>query len=145
MNKSDLIEKLDKYNKHITRPEYFYIDPAIQPLIDWCRNQGFVTFASCSSHIRDKTNKQIDHFQAYVAFWYADEDKYKVDQLRSYKFPRSKYFRIVIDDEFGENENACALNIFFNTRYNRIYHLKRIYKNLGIEVKDKLYLEKERW
>lgn len=142
MNKREM---LAYYKEHYNdfNDNYRKIDNAILPLVEYLRKQGFFTFASCSSHIFDYEGNPILCGQAYVSFLFADEDYEKFLAFKNHKFPKSKYYGIDINT-LGDIPNKAYIDIFFNTRYNRIFHLKRIYRSLGINVNKKLTLEPER-
>lgn len=142
MNKREII---DYYKKHYNNYTDIYrkIDDAISPIVNYLRKQGFITFASCSSHIFNYEGKPIRCGQAYVAFFFADEDYDKFLAFKNHNFPKSKDYTIYVDT-FGDISNKACIDIFFNTRYNRIFHLKKIYRSLGIKVDKKLHLEPER-
>jgi hypothetical protein len=124
---------------------YLRIDNAIKPLVDYLNNLGFYTCASCSSHIFDFDRKPISSSHAYVSFIYADEDKEKAMKILNHKFPKSKYYRLIVQDE-GDSKykNRICIEVFFKTRYNRGYYLKRIFRSLGIEIKGNLKLDLQR-
>lgn len=139
MKNEQIYKELKKYYQKYNE-NYFIIDGGIRPLVDYLNGLGFVTFASCSSHIYDCDNEPINCPQAYVAFWCARENRDKLIQLINHDFPKSKFY----DISFIEfKKGTICFNIKFKTRLNRQIYLTRIYESLGIKLTGKVKLGKE--
>ena len=141
MNKREIINCY-KLHYSIYNENYNKLDPAIKPLVKYLRQLGFITYASCSSHLRNYEGKPVNCAQAYVAFFYEDKDLEKLNQLMKHQFPENKNYMIKFTPYW--NENKVCFDIFFFTKKNRILYLKEIYQSLGIEITQKLRLEKSR-
>lgn len=59
MNKREIINYYKKHYNNYT-DNYRKIDDAISPIVNYLRKQGFITFASCSSHIFNYEGKPKD-------------------------------------------------------------------------------------
>jgi len=123
---------IDKENQQYN-DFYLKIDKAIEPLVNFLKNQGFYPYASCSSHILTNQYKAINSPNAYVAFIYNEKTQNELNKLYNHKFPQSKFFEVIIEDFSNEDNKRAGIYIYFQTRYNRVYYLQKIYQSLNIK------------
>lgn len=118
--------------------KYLRIDNCIQPFVDYINNLGFITIASCGSHLVDFQDNPCKIWEkAYVNF-YIPNDKLEVYyQLKKKKFPKS-YGKIHFED--GLFDHQAIIRIIFYNNKKRIEYLKEIYDFLSIPYGD-IYLE----
>lgn len=128
--------------KDKSEQEEIIIDTAIKPFVDYLNNIGFVTFASCGSHLLTKTGKKIyTENSAYVGFNYSNENVYKLTNLIFHflnfkKNRKNKNYEMtfVKNKNKDTGEHIAIFYIDFKRTGSRGKALTEIYKSLGINI-----------
>lgn len=146
MNKEEIIKIAKERQAGIDNIDN--IDEAIKPFVDYLNNLGFITVASCGSHLLTKDGKKTkNNNSAYVLFYYFDEDIYKLTNLFFHflNLKKNKNYEITFTRSFHSSlDKYCAVfYIDFNTCKGRGKLLDKIYKSLGININKQIRFGRE--